>query len=136
MVKYSPFSARPASALLLPLSLRAVPALAQQSVKEDSVILQPDKVTDDAPVVETAAEANLPSWSKQNAETLLVAIEGIGDEGLFAKDYSPDALAAAIMGGDQARLDKVATDTFLLLATHLRDGLTPNAARKQWFMVD
>ncbi|MBB6427709.1 L,D-transpeptidase family protein [Sphingopyxis sp. JAI128] len=136
MVKNSPFSARPATALLLPLSLLAAPALAQTAVKEDSVILQPDKVKDDAPVVETAAEANLPSWSKQNAEALLVSIEGIGAEGLFAKDYNPDALAAAIMGEDQARLDKVATDTFLLLATHLRDGRTPNAARKQWFMVD
>ena len=135
MVKNSPFSVRPAAALLLPLSLLAAPAAAQE-VKEDSVILQPDKVKDDAPVVETAAQANLPNWSKQNAEALLASIEGIGAEGLFAKDYSPEALAAAIMGGNQARLDKVATDTFLLLATHLRDGRTPNAARKQWFMVD
>ena len=104
MVKNSPFSARPAAALLLPLSLLAVPAFAQPGVKEDSVILQPDKVQDDAPVVETAAEANLPSWSKQNAEALLVSIEGVGAEGLFAKDYSPDALAAAIMRGAQERL--------------------------------
>lgn len=136
MVKNSPFSARPAAALFLPLSLFTAPALAQTGVKEDSVVLQPDKVKDDAPVVETAAEANLPSWSKQNAEALLSVIEGVGAEGLFAKDYSPDTLAAAIMGEDQARLDRVATDTFLLLATHLRDGRTPNAARKQWFMVD
>ena len=127
---------RPAAALILPLALVASPALAQTEVKEDSVVLQPDKVKDDAPVVETAAAANLPSWSKQNAEALLSVIEGIGAEGLFAKDYSPDALAAAIMGNDQARLDRVSTDTFLLLATHLRDGRTPNAARKQWFMVD
>jgi len=136
MVKNSPFSARPAAALFLPLSLLAAPALAQTNVKEDSVVLQPDKVKDDAPVVETAAEANLPSWSKQNAEALLSVIEGVGAEGLFAKDYSPDTLASAIMGEDQARLDRIATDTFLLLATHLRDGRTPNAARKQWFMVD
>jgi murein L,D-transpeptidase YcbB/YkuD len=136
MAKNAPFSARHTATLLLPLSLLAAPAFAQPGVKEDSVILQPDKVKDDAPVVETAAEANLPSWTKQNAEALLVSIEGVGAEGLFPKDYSPDALAAAIMGGDQARLDKTATDTFLLLATHLRDGRTPNAARKQWFMVD
>lgn len=135
MVKNPSFFVRPAAALLLPLTLFASPARAQE-VKEDSVVLQPDKVADEAPVVESWAEANLPSWSKQNAETLLSVIEGIGAEGLFAKDYSPDALAAAIMGEDQARLDLVATDTFLLLATHLRDGRTPNAARKQWFMVD
>ncbi|MDK2760664.1 MAG: L,D-transpeptidase family protein [Sphingopyxis sp.] len=136
MVKISPFSARPAAVLFLPLGLIACPALAQTAVQEDSVILQPDKVKDDAPVVETAAEANLPNWSKQDAESLLSVIEGIGTEGLFARDYSPDTLAAAILGDDQARLNHVATETFLLLATHLRDGRTPNAARKQWFMVD
>ena len=116
------------------LSLFAAPALAQTGVKEDSVVLQPDKVVDDAPVV--AADIMLPPWSETNATALLSFIEQVGDEGLFAKDYAPDALAAAILAKDQARLDKIATDTFLLLATHLRDGRTPNAARKQWFMVD
>jgi murein L,D-transpeptidase YcbB/YkuD len=134
MVKNSPISARHAATFLLPLSLLATPALAQTAVKEDSVILQPDKVADDAPVV--AATIAMPSWSEENATALLSSIEKIGAEGLFAKDYNPDALAAAILAGDQARLDKLATDTFLLLATHLRDGRTPNAARKQWFMVD
>jgi murein L,D-transpeptidase YcbB/YkuD len=133
MVKISPRTA----ALLLPLTLAASPALAQTTnVKEDSVVLQPDRVNDDAPEVESADEANLPNWSKGNAETLLRVIEGIGAEGLFAKDYNPDALAAAIVSDDQVRLDRIATDAFLLLATHLRDGRTPNAARKQWFMVD
>ena len=132
MVKISPRHA----AFILPIALAATPAFAQTNVKEDSVIIQPDKVTDDAPEIESAAEANLPSWSKTNAEALLGAIEAIGAEGLFAKDYNPDALAAAIVSDDQGRLDRVATDSFLLLATHLRDGRTPNAARRQWFMVD
>ena len=131
MVKISPLAAP----LLVSLTLLATPASAQ-GVKEDSVVVQPDKVTDDAPKVESAAEANLPSWSKANAEALLRSIEGIGAEGLFAKDYNPEGLAAAIVSDDQARLDRTATDSFLLLATHLRDGRTPNAARKQWFMVD
>ncbi|PKP87570.1 MAG: L,D-transpeptidase [Alphaproteobacteria bacterium HGW-Alphaproteobacteria-17] len=91
-------------------------------------------MTDDAPRV--TAPIAIPSWSEENATALLTAIENIGAEGLFAKDYDPDALAAAILGKDPARLDAIATDTFLLLATHLRDGRTPNAARKQWFMVD
>ncbi|APZ98592.1 L,D-transpeptidase [Sphingopyxis sp. QXT-31] len=132
MVKISPIAAP----LILPLALAASPALAQTNVKEDSVVLQPDKVVDDAPEIESAAEANLPSWSKANAEALLRAIESAGAEGLFAKDYNPEGLAAAIIGDDQAHLDRVATDSFLLLATHLRDGRTPNAARKQWFMTD
>ena len=134
MARNASFSARPAAALLLPLTLLAAPAFAQTEVKEDSVILQPDKVKDDAPVV--AVRIEMPSWSKENATALLSYIEKVGDEGLFAKDYYPDALAAAILGGDQAALDKAATDRFLLLATHLRDGRTPNAARKQWFMTD
>jgi murein L,D-transpeptidase YcbB/YkuD len=132
MVKISPLAAP----LLVSLTLVAAPAFAQSGVKEDSVVVQPDKVTDDAPEVESAEQANLPSWSKANAEALLRSIEGIGAEGLFAKDYNPEGLAAAIVSDDQARLDRVATDSFLLLATHLRDGRTPNAARKQWFMVD
>lgn len=134
MARNASFSARPAAALLLPLTLLAVPAFAQTEVKEDSVILQPDKVKDDAPVV--AVRIEMPSWSEDNATALLSFIEKVGDEGLFAKDYNPDGLAAAILGNDQAALDKVATDSFLLLATHLRDGRTPNAARKQWFMTD
>lgn len=119
---------------LIPLALLAAPSFAQTDVKEDSVVLQPDKVTDDAPVV--AAQLEMPSWSEENATALLSFIERVGDEGLFARDYNPDALAAAILSDDQARLDKLATETFLLLATHLRDGRTPNAARKQWFMTD
>jgi len=134
MVKNAPFPARPAAMLFLPLALLAAPSFAQSSVKEDSVVLQPDKVADDAPVV--AAQLEMPSWTEENATALLSFIEKVGDEGLFAKDYHPDALAAAILSNDQAKLDKLATDTFLLLATHLRDGRTPNAARKQWFMTD
>ncbi|PQM26864.1 L,D-transpeptidase [Sphingopyxis lindanitolerans] len=137
MVKKSPLFVHPSAALLLPLALLASPALAQTTnVKEDSVVLQPDKVKDDAPVVETMTQANLPDWSVANAKALLGVVQSVGDEGLFAKDYDPDALQAAIDGGDQDQLDRVATDSFLLLATHLRDGRTPNVARKQWFMTD
>ncbi len=128
-----------ATALLLPLALAGAPVFAQTAptdVKEDSVVLQPDKVADDAPTVETLAEANLPSWSEDNARALLTFIRNVGEEGLFPKDYNPDGLQAAIASGNQIQLDKVATDSFLLLATHLRDGRTPNAARKQWFMED
>lgn len=134
MVKNHPLRTRAASILFLPLALAAMPSIAQTDVKEDSVILQPDKVADDAPLV--AAQLEMANWSEENATALLGFIEKVGDEGLFAKDYQPDALAAAILANDQAKLDKLATETFLLLATHLRDGRTPNAARKQWFMTD
>lgn len=139
MARNFPPFARRTAALMLPLTLLAAPAIAQNknnSVKEDSVVLQPDQVKDDAPLVETVGEANLPSWTAANARSLLTFIKGVGDEGLFPKDYNPDGLQAAIDSGNQIQLDKVATDSFLLLATHLRDGRTPNVARKQWFMID
>src|SRR3546814_9127749 len=76
------------SALLLPLTLLAAPAFAQTEVKEDSVILQPDKVKDDAPVV--AVRIEMLSWTEDNATALLSFIEKVGDEGLFARDYNPE----------------------------------------------
>lgn len=136
MATFPPFSLRSASVALLPLTLVSAPAMAQTDVKEDSVVLQPDKVVDDAPTVASEAEIAIPDWSKANAEALLSFIQNVDKEGLFAKDYNPEALRAAIDGGDQAKLNQLATDNFLLLATHLRDGRTPNAARRQWFMTD
>src|SRR3546814_11355592 len=88
----------PAAALILPLTLAGAPALAQTNVKEDSVVLQPDKVADDAPVVETFAQAQLPSWTEDNARALLTFIQHVGEEGLFPQDYYPQGLQAAIDG--------------------------------------
>jgi len=63
-------------------------------------------------------------------------IQTIGDEGLFAKDYQPDALQAAILKGPGAALDEAASKSFAWLAEDLRDGRTPMTAREQWFAVD
>src|SRR3546814_13666141 len=93
MAKNASFSARPAAALLLPLTLLAAPAFAQTEVKEDSVILQPDKVKDDAPVV--AVRIDMPTWTEDNATALLRFIEKFGDEGLFARDSNHDGLPPA-----------------------------------------
>src|SRR3546814_4829965 len=103
MAKNASFSVRPAAALLLPLTLLAAPAFAQTEVKEDSVILQPDKVKDDAPIV--AVRIEMPSWTEENATALLSFIEKVGDEGLFARDYNPDGLAAAILDRKSTRLN-------------------------------
>jgi len=59
MVKNSPISPRPAAIFLLPLGLLAAPVLAQTGVKEDSVVLQPDKIADDAPVIAAARASGL-----------------------------------------------------------------------------
>ena len=75
MALYPPFSYRAAAAVVLPLALVSLPAAAQSGVKEDSVVLQPDKVTDDAPTIASEAEQSLPDWSKDNARALLAFIQ-------------------------------------------------------------
>lgn len=128
---------------LAPLSLSALaaaglalPAQAQKKVAEDAAIALPDQVEDQAPVEVAMPEAAIPVWTSAKAEALLAVINAIGSEGLFPADYAPKKLAAAIAAGEGDALNLIASDTFLLVATHLRDGRTPNAARKQWFMVD
>ncbi|MEY4269461.1 MAG: hypothetical protein RLZZ58_677, partial [Pseudomonadota bacterium] len=141
---------RPAAALtataltaaLLAASLAVAPAHAQKApkpapkpVQEDTRVYVPDIVEDTAPV-QAEQLAEWPRWTPANAGNLLAQIEAAGADGLFARDYDPTGLAAAIASGEGDALNKRATETFLLLATHRRDGRTPNAARKQWFVVD
>ena len=77
-----------------------------------------------------------PHWSLADAQALLAQIQTIGGEGLFAKDYEPASLAAAIASGESPVLDATATRLFTWLAEDLRDGRTPMDARVQWFVVD
>jgi L,D-transpeptidase YcbB len=123
---------------LLATAMGAVPAHAQKTpkkVQEDTRVYVPDIVEDAAP---TQAEqlAEWPRWTAANAGALLAQVEAADAQALFARDYDPTGLAAAIASGEGDALNKRATETFLLLATHRRDGRTPNAARKQWFVVD
>jgi L,D-transpeptidase YcbB len=76
------------------------------------------------------------SWSIEDAQALLATIQGIKSEGLFAKDYQPEALKAAIAAGPGDALDQVASKSFAWLIEDLRDGRTPMTARVQWFAVD
>jgi murein L,D-transpeptidase YcbB/YkuD len=75
-------------------------------------------------------------WSLADAQALLGVIRGIDSEGLFAKDYQPEALAAAIAAGEGPALNETATRLFSWLAEDLRDGRTPMTSRIQWFAVD
>lgn len=125
-----------AAALLLVGTAHAAPKPPVNIDPEGERVVVPDVVEDRAPE-QTAADAILiPDWSVDNATALLRAIEAAGAEGLFPTDYAPEMLATAIAGGMGSDLNRIATDSFLLFATHLRDGRTPNAARKQWFMKD
>ena len=77
-----------------------------------------------------------PHWSTADAQALLGRIQSIGQEGLFARDYEPASLAAALASGEGQMLDATATRAFTWLAEDLRDGRTPMDARVQWFVVD
>ena len=128
-----------AAALLAP-----VPALAQRAAAPVDLTKQVQPVTPPAPTpvapVVTAPIAPTPvptpHWTQADAQALLVAIKAVGSEGLFPKDYQPEALSAAIVKGEGEDLDKIATRLFSWLIEDLRDGRTPMTARVQWFAVD
>lgn len=75
-------------------------------------------------------------WPLAEAKQLLAAIEGAGARGLFSRDYQPEVLKAAIAVGEGEALDQLASRLFAWLATDIRDGRTPDAARVQWFADD
>lgn len=77
-----------------------------------------------------------PSWSLSDAAKLLVSVRFVGKKGLISADYEPDMLQAAINAGEGTALNDVATRIFTRLATDLRDGRTPRAARVQWLIED
>ena len=83
------------------------------------------------PVIQPA-----PVWTLGDAQALLGVIDTIGAEGLIPADYQPDALRAAIAGGEGEALNRAASQSFTWLAEDLRDGRTPVSARLQWFAVD
>lgn len=77
-----------------------------------------------------------PTWPLADAAKLLGVVRAVAKRGLIVTDYEPDALQAAIAGGEGVALNDVATRIFTRLATDLRDGRTPRAARVQWLIVD
>ena len=92
-----------------------------------------------APVVQeipTDYFVTAPDWQVAQAQQLLNFIKGIGNEGLFPRDYQPEALQAAIAAGPGPRLNEVATRLFTWVAEDLRDGRTEMDSRHQWFVED
>ncbi len=134
---------RNAFVLVPALLLAGTAAFAQQAPKN---ILPPAVTPAPAPLPAPAlppadaaapAEAPLaPTWSLADAGKLLGIVRTVAKRGLIVADYEPDALQAAITGGEGVALNDVATRVFTRLATDLRDGRTPRAARVQWLIVD
>ena len=78
----------------------------------------------------------LAAWKLAQARELVSFAEGIAAEGLDPRDYKLAELKAAIAAGDGAALNTAASLTFQYLVEDLRDGRTPMADRRQWFVVD
>ena len=124
-----------ASAMLGGLALAAVPATGAQPVEpapetSPPPVIQPEPLTP-APLAEVQM-----AWTLADARALLAVIETIDAEGLIPADYAPDALRAAIAGGEGEALNQAASHSFTWLAEDLRDGRTPMTARVQWFALD
>lgn len=75
-------------------------------------------------------------WDIEDARTLLAEIATVKQYGLVSSNYAPKQLEAAIASGDEAAITSAATESFLKLAKHLRDGSTPKSARVEWFVKD
>jgi murein L,D-transpeptidase YcbB/YkuD len=129
----------PAPEVLLPPAATATPAPPSTPTPAPSAAAS---ATPAAPVIAMPEVQPVPvpepvmSWTAADAQALLAVIQTIDGEGLFAKDYQPDALRAAIVKGPGAALDEVASKSFAWLAEDLRDGRTPMTERVQWFAVD
>jgi L,D-transpeptidase YcbB len=106
-----------AAAPLLAQSLPAVPA--------------PADAAQQAPVDPVA-----PQWSRSNAEDLLRYVERVAQEGLEPAAYEPDTLRAAIMAGEGAELNRVATGIFLRLSSDLALGYARGPIRIDWHIDD
>jgi murein L,D-transpeptidase YcbB/YkuD len=143
------------AALAVQPAIAAQPGSAQPRRNADPEVLLPPavaapapRVAPPAPVATGAPAISLPEvqplpvpepvlpWAVSDAQALLAVIETIDSEGLFSKDYQPDALRAAIAKGPGPALDDAASKSFSWLTEDLRDGRTPMTDRVQWFAVD
>jgi murein L,D-transpeptidase YcbB/YkuD len=115
----------------LPGTAPTSPALPSSAANPAAPTIQAQPVVQPVPVREPVM-----SWSRADAQALLAFIGQIDGEGLIPADYRPDALKAAIAGGEGQALDEAASKSFAWLAEDLRDGRTPMDARVQWFAID
>jgi murein L,D-transpeptidase YcbB/YkuD len=123
-------TAAPAPDVLLP------PAVAPTSAPTSAPASAPPPAIAVPQVQPLPVSEPLMNWPAADARALLAVIETIEDDGLFARDYRPDVLRAALLKGEGAELDAAASKSFAWLAEDLRDGRTPMEARVQWFAVD
>ncbi|WP_435418624.1 L,D-transpeptidase family protein [Parerythrobacter aurantius] len=124
------------------LPAQTAPAIATTKQPLDAGYDPPSQSTvaeafkDELGAAQAPAEPLVQSWSLEQATALVTLIEGIAAEGLRSADYDPKGLQALIAAGPGAALNEGASQRFLWLVEDMRDGRTPMANRKQWFVMD
>ena len=87
-----------------------------------------------ATVSTSVASHGQTSWSRANAAELLGIAEQVELEGLDPRDYDSPALRAALASPDEARLQALASRTFLQLAADFTQGHVRNRSAVGWHM--
>ncbi len=122
-------------------------AVVAQNLPSEGVLQEDAAVVTATPRYETAPEASVAAqldprrvevreWTAAQASALLMAITDVAEEGLNPADYRPAELRTLLAAGESAELNTLATQMFAWLVEDLRDGRTPMASRRQWFVVD
>jgi murein L,D-transpeptidase YcbB/YkuD len=128
--------------LLASLVAAVTAPVAAQGLQSQSVLDEDAAEVTSVPVVQELTLPPAPAypavmqWPVGHARTLLAVVEAIDAQGLKPADYRPNELRAAIEAGPGPQLDQVASQAFTWLVEDLRDGRTPMASRRQWFVVD
>jgi murein L,D-transpeptidase YcbB/YkuD len=137
------FFALASVAALIPMAAQAQP-LSPPPAKAGQAQVTTQVANPPAAAVAPAAPAPAPPapvlpppvWTVADAQQLLAYIRAVGKEGLSPADYAPDALAAALSGGDPVRLSQVANDDFARIASDLALGHVRGDARIDWHIKD
>src|ERR1051325_8973662 len=101
-----------------------------------TALLQRDRVAGERICAQTplrlfyARRKDVPAWREERVAALLRALDALRDEGLDPARYHRDALMRLPAG---AARDVLASDAFLLAATHLSSGaVDPQFVRPSW----
>jgi murein L,D-transpeptidase YcbB/YkuD len=120
---------------VLALGVALPTTLAPASAQSAAELTGPQAAPAPAPAPAAAAPVIGADWSRKDAAKLLRYVEGIGSEGLDPADYNVSALRAAIDSEDEG-LSRIATATFLKVASDLKFGHVRDSGRIDWHVKD
>ena len=121
------------SRFLFPLLLASgAAAAAQNAAPAVKTPASPPAAVAPAPAPTAVISAE---WKRKQAEELATFIDGIGSEGLDPADYNSARLRQAIASKD-SDLSRIATETFLKVASDLMFGHVRADGRVEWYLQD